>query len=107
MARRAGGECIQQRSPKRADDFDQPSSASQELHVLAVDDSHVDRKESSHLREIPVVIMSSENILARIDSRHNLAWESGINYIIIPHAMSIATVASISFKNGTNCQALD
>ncbi|XP_058194387.1 two-component response regulator ARR5 [Rhododendron vialii] len=127
MARRAGGECIQQRSPKRADD--QPSSASQELHVLAVDDSHVDRKvierllkisscrvtavesgsralqylglngdkkssvgfdvnliltdysmpgmsgyellkkikESSHLREIPVVIMSSENILARID----------------------------------------
>ncbi|KAG5522879.1 hypothetical protein RHGRI_034878 [Rhododendron griersonianum] len=102
MARRAGGECIQQRSPKRADDFDQPSSASQELHVLAVDDSHVDRKvierllkisscresgsralqylglngdkkssvgfdESSHLREIPVVIMSSENILARID----------------------------------------
>ncbi|OIV97085.1 hypothetical protein TanjilG_25675 [Lupinus angustifolius] len=77
-----------------------------ELHVLAVDDSHVDRKvierllkissckvtvvesgtralqylgldgenssidfdESSVFREIPVVVMSSENILTRIDS---------------------------------------
>lgn len=125
---RRGGESIQQRSPQKVGDFDQPSSP--KLHVLAVDDSHVDRKvierllrisscrvtavesgsralqylglnggekkssvgfdvnliltdysmpgmtgyellkkikESSHLREIPVVIMSSENILARID----------------------------------------
>ncbi|KAA8542610.1 hypothetical protein F0562_023762 [Nyssa sinensis] len=121
-----------ERSPKRVEVSDHSPSASRELHVLAVDDSHVDQKvierllrfssckvtavesgrralqylgldgdkstvgfdalkvnliltdysmpgmtgyellkkikESSTLREIPVVIMSSENILTRIHS---------------------------------------
>ncbi|XP_058179354.1 two-component response regulator ARR5-like [Rhododendron vialii] len=129
MARTTGGEYVRRKSPETVEERDRPTSlGSRELHVLAVDDSHVDRKvierllkisscrvtavesagralqylgldgdksavgfdvnlimtdysmpgmtgyellkkikESSTLREIPVVIMSSENILARID----------------------------------------
>ncbi|KAE9467352.1 hypothetical protein C3L33_00748, partial [Rhododendron williamsianum] len=106
MARTTGGEYVRRKSPETAEERDRTTSlGSRELHVLAVDDSHVDRKvierllkisscrvtavesagralqylgldgdksavgfdESSTLREIPVVIMSSENILARID----------------------------------------
>ncbi|KVI09988.1 CheY-like superfamily [Cynara cardunculus var. scolymus] len=37
-------------------------------HVLAVDDNLIDRKlESSILKEVPVIIMSSENIPTRIN----------------------------------------
>lgn len=49
MARR-GGESIRQRSPQEVGDFDQPSSP--KLHVLAVDDSHVDRKVIERLLRI-------------------------------------------------------
>ncbi|KAA8540878.1 hypothetical protein F0562_024984 [Nyssa sinensis] len=107
MARTAG-EYVRRKSAEKGEVSDHSLAGSRELHVLAVDDSHVDRKvierllrissckvtvvesgsralqylgldgekssvgfddlkESSTLREIPVVVMSSENILTRID----------------------------------------
>ncbi|KAL7222922.1 hypothetical protein ACSBR1_024581 [Camellia fascicularis] len=149
MARTAG-EYLRRRSSEKVEGSDHLlSSGSRELHVLAVDDSHVDRrvierllkisscrvtavesgsralqflgldgekssvgfnglevnlimtdysmpgmtgyellkkiKESSTLREIPVVIMSSENILARI---HRCLEEGAEDFLVKPVKLS-------------------
>ncbi|KAE8023393.1 hypothetical protein FH972_009092 [Carpinus fangiana] len=111
-------------SRRMIDAFDDSPSDSEEAHVLAVDDSLVDRKvierllkissfkvtavdsgrralqflgldeeksasvgldESSTFREIPVVIMSSENVLARID---RCLEEGAEDFIVKPVKLS-------------------
>ncbi|KAG5536798.1 hypothetical protein RHGRI_024284 [Rhododendron griersonianum] len=53
MARTTGGEYVRRKSPETVEERDRTTSlGSRELHVLAVDDSHVDRKVIERLLKI-------------------------------------------------------
>ncbi|KAF7135378.1 hypothetical protein RHSIM_Rhsim08G0167300 [Rhododendron simsii] len=53
MARTTGGEYVRRKSPETVEERDRTTSlVSRELHVLAVDDSHVDRKVIERLLKI-------------------------------------------------------